>query len=128
MKPRILFQDMNEVTFDKFLKFIYTGKEEVIGDDVAEMLRMAAIFQVSGWESYYPWNYNNNCYLRGVDTLGGYSAIFTREITGDFPISSTSTPFWKGVCSTRKEFAFFGSYFFPCRIDLFSERIESHFW
>ena len=36
------------MTFDKFLKFIYTGKEEVIGDDVAEMLRMAAIFQVSG--------------------------------------------------------------------------------
>ena len=41
------FQDMNEVTFDKFLKFIYTGREEAIGDDIAEMLRMAAIFQVN---------------------------------------------------------------------------------
>ena len=38
---------MNEVAFDKFLKFVYTGKEDVIGEDVTEMLRMAAIFQVS---------------------------------------------------------------------------------
>lgn len=43
---RITLQDMNEVTFDKFLKFVYTGKEDAIGDDVTEMLRMAAIFQV----------------------------------------------------------------------------------
>lgn len=43
---KITLQDMNEVAFDKFLKFVYTGKEDVIGEDVTEMLRMAAIFQV----------------------------------------------------------------------------------
>ena len=35
------------MAFEKFLKFVYTGKQDVLGDDIPEMLRMAAIFQVS---------------------------------------------------------------------------------
>ena len=45
-KSLFSLQDMNEVAFDKFLKFVYTGKQDVLGDDIPEMLRMAAIFQV----------------------------------------------------------------------------------
>lgn len=49
---RITLQDMNEVIFEKFLKFVYTGNEDAIGDDVIEMLRMAAIFQVDCLQDY----------------------------------------------------------------------------
>ena len=60
-------------------------------------------------------------FLRGVDTLGRFSA--TREIT--FMTSCflycMPSPFWKGVYSLRKEFAPSGSKFFPYRVDPFTE-------
>ena len=58
-------------------------------------------------------------WLQMVDFL----PFLIRETTSvtSWLLSCTSNPFWKGVCSKRKEFASRGNIFFPLRVDSFSE-------
>ena len=52
-------------------------------------------------------NFDCSAYLRGPGKFDSFSAILTRETTlvTSCLCSSTSSPFWKGVCFQRKEFA-----------------------
>ena len=58
--------------------------------------------------------------LRGLDTWQIFCQFLLRRQFLWLPVCTIS-PFWKGIYSTRKEFAPFGSKFFPCRVDHFSE-------
>ena len=69
----------------------------------------------------------SNSILWRLDTLGIFSAIFTRETTfvTSCLLSYAPNSFWKGIYSKRKEFASTGSKFFPFRVDPFSGRRQT---
>lgn len=43
---RITIQDVDEIPFQKFIDFLYKGSIDLLDDDVTEMLRVSALFQV----------------------------------------------------------------------------------
>ena len=81
----------------------------------------------SAWKSTMSDHYEN-CTLRDI-YLVVFLSFCTRETTlvTSCMLFCTPNPFWKRVCSKRKEFAPKGSKFFPFRVDPFSEGSQNNF-